>query len=624
MSRKIYGVTVGTPMRPQAVVKKHEEKDDIHVTPEEKQSWDNKSDFSGEYSDLKGKPTIPSKTSQLANDSGFLTKHQSLEGYAKKEDIPTDYAKADHEHSEYVTETELAAKKYLTDIPSEYVTETELNAKGYLTQHQDLSGYAKKATTLSGYGITDGATKQEVEQLSAVGNNHMRDTMVHVTLDEKQTWNTKSNFSGAFKDLSGKPTTLSGYGITDGATKGEVEQLSASIADYETHKADTNIHVTSAEKQAWNNKSNFSGNYNDLSNKPTIPSKLSDMTADSTHRTVTDSEKSAWNAKSNFSGNYNDLTNKPTIPIKTSQLTNDSGFLTKHQDITGKVDKSGVSLGIASDGLIYIFVDGKPVGTGVQQGQNGDVFGYIGENNTIVLQGNITNGNYTVKYEMENGGVIDIGELSFILSVSKNLTYCTISNGAVSVNRGESYTATISANSGYVMKSIKVIMGGADITSSVVSGNNISISNVTGHIVITATAEVYVPPYNNLAKNFQEGRFDSSGNVATNNITHSNVHSCLDYIGKLTSGDVIRIKGMGNLSQYFSVWYNASKAVYSAGKLNAMSEVGSRFSYAYDSVNDIVTITKLDAQAGYSYVRFSGVVTKTTADVVITLNEPIV
>ena len=33
---------------------------------------------------------------------------------------------------------------YLTSIPNEYVTETELNAKGYLTEHQDLSSYAKK------------------------------------------------------------------------------------------------------------------------------------------------------------------------------------------------------------------------------------------------------------------------------------------------------------------------------------------------------------------------------------------------------------------------------------------------------------------------------------------------
>lgn len=39
------------------------------------------------------------------------------------------------------------------------------NDSGFLTQHQDLSSYAKKATTLAGYGITDGATKQAVQEL---------------------------------------------------------------------------------------------------------------------------------------------------------------------------------------------------------------------------------------------------------------------------------------------------------------------------------------------------------------------------------------------------------------------------------------------------------------------------
>ena len=34
---------------------------------------------------------------------------------------------------------------YLNTIPDEYVTETELDAKGYLTEHQDLSDYVKTA-----------------------------------------------------------------------------------------------------------------------------------------------------------------------------------------------------------------------------------------------------------------------------------------------------------------------------------------------------------------------------------------------------------------------------------------------------------------------------------------------
>ena len=63
---------------------------------------------------------IPSKTSDLTNDSGFLT-----------------------------------------HIPDEYVTETELAAKGYLTEHQSLADYSTTTQVQSMIntaiaGITDG------------------------------------------------------------------------------------------------------------------------------------------------------------------------------------------------------------------------------------------------------------------------------------------------------------------------------------------------------------------------------------------------------------------------------------------------------------------------------------
>lgn len=45
-----------------------------------------------------------------------------------------------------------------------------------------------------------------------------------------------------------------------------------------------------------------------------IPKNLSDLKEDSEHRTVTDKEKQSWNDKSDFSGNYEDLQGKPTIP----------------------------------------------------------------------------------------------------------------------------------------------------------------------------------------------------------------------------------------------------------------------------------------------------------------------
>ena len=46
--------------------------------------------FSGKYSDLSGKPTIPTKTSQLTNDSQFVTETGiNTKGYLTEETDPT-------------------------------------------------------------------------------------------------------------------------------------------------------------------------------------------------------------------------------------------------------------------------------------------------------------------------------------------------------------------------------------------------------------------------------------------------------------------------------------------------------------------------------------------------------
>ena len=71
--------------------------------------------------------------------------------------------------------------------------------------------------------------------------------------------------------------------------------------------------------------------------------------------------------------------------------------------------------------------------------------------------------------------------------ISNNLSNATTSNSIVLVNANASYTATITANSGYTLSAITVTMGGTDITSSAVSGNTITISSVTGNVVITVT-----------------------------------------------------------------------------------------------------------------------------------------
>jgi hypothetical protein len=128
----------------------------------------------------------------------------------------------------------------------------------------------------------------------------------------------------------------------------------------------------------------------------------------------------------------------------------------------------------------------------------GALIGYVDENNVIVLVGGLEEETYTIKYEMEDESLIDIGELDLVVkhSVTNNLTNCTNSNASEEIVDGNSYSATISANDGYELSSIAVTMGGTDITSTAVSGGTISIAEVTGNVVITAVAEAMVEPTN--------------------------------------------------------------------------------------------------------------------------------
>lgn len=67
--------------------------------------------------------------------------------------------------------------------------------------------------------------------------------------------------------------------------------------------------------------------------------------------TAADARVAIGAGTSNFSGSYTDLSNKPTIPSKTSELQNDSGFLTQHQDISGKQDKATLEADVAEKGF---------------------------------------------------------------------------------------------------------------------------------------------------------------------------------------------------------------------------------------------------------------------------------
>ena len=132
-----------------------------------------------------------------------------------------------------------------------------------------------------------------------------------------------------------------------------------------------------------------SGNYNDLNNKPFIPTETSDLLNNSGFIDKEVNDLTYYTLSSNLSsvatsGNYNDLSNKPSIPTvndatltiqqngttletftandssnktvnittptKTSDLTNDSGFITNNYDVYSTTETR-----------IGTWINGKPI-----------------------------------------------------------------------------------------------------------------------------------------------------------------------------------------------------------------------------------------------------------------------
>ena len=115
------------------------------------------------------------------------------------------------------------------------------------------------------------------------------------------------NFSGAFNDLTNLPSTLAGYGITDAVlTPANYTEL--------TNKPNipTDVSDLTDSSNLLSSGGNFDGDYNNLTNKPVLFSgNWSDITG----------------TPALFTGNYNDLYNKPTIPQDLGDLTNNAGYL---------------------------------------------------------------------------------------------------------------------------------------------------------------------------------------------------------------------------------------------------------------------------------------------------------
>lgn len=193
---------------------------------------------------------IPSKTSELNNDSGFITKAvNDLANYYLKTET---YSRTELDNK--LSAIPKFAIEVVSSLPSSNISVTTVylvpsgneqdnlyteyiyvNGKWeYLgKQSVDLTGYVQR-TELSNYYTAEqmDALLETIRNSIPTKISQLADDSTHrtVTDTEKQTWNNKANTA----------TTLAGYGITDGATKEQFEQLSREIVDLKALLVDGN------------------------------------------------------------------------------------------------------------------------------------------------------------------------------------------------------------------------------------------------------------------------------------------------------------------------------------------------------------------------------------------------
>lgn len=402
--------------------------------------------FSGDYDDLTNKPAIPTNTNQLTNGAGFIT-NSALSGFATQAfvtsrgyltsvsyGIITDkpnlsVVATTGSYADLINLPILFSGDYddlinKPTIPSD--TGDLTNSAGFITSAA-LTGYATETYVDQAISDVVGAAPEVLDTLKelsdALGND--ADFASNITASLSSKANTADldpvAFSGDYRDLSNQPDVPTDISdLTDEQGRLAAAYSFSIAADDSTQRVVSNnetvkISGTNGVTTSSDDEGNItvsgpalsavaaSGDYDDLTNKPAIPSDIGDL-ADANDLL--------------FSGDYGDLSNTPSIPQNLNDLA-DVDVATNPPQFGQVLKYNGEKWGPAADqGSIDPNTGGVVTDASTLNGFDGTY--YLNYNNL---------NNKPAPYELPPATTETLGGVR----IGENIT---VTNGTISVPKG--------------------------------------------------------------------------------------------------------------------------------------------------------------------------------------------
>lgn len=226
--------------------------------------------------------------------------------------------------------------------------------------------------------------------------------------------------------------------------------------------------------------------------------------------------------------------------------------------------------------------------------------------------------NYGAGYDR----VIPFRYVASVFVVNNALTNVTSSNTVLTATEGTTYTTTLTAIDGFVIDSVIVTMGGMDITSTAYANGVITIAEVTGDIVITATATK--DGYTNVIDTV--GYTDGNRlSVSTGNLSTADGYTTtgmIDIPSTLERPVTIRTKGVNfnYKSGYCNLLIYNSSGARAAGTtlFNSGATKFNNFTWEFDADGNMVMTYTSDTPTWFKISGYGS-----GANLIVTINEEI-